>query len=241
MKLGIITDIHGNIEAFNKVLKKIECEDVNKIICLGDAVGGGAKSEQVMQKIINLKDKIIFVQGNHEGYILNGLPEFVHDDKRKTSETEKNRVNFERQRLSESTINFIKNQTKEKTLNIENTKIFITHYPRKKDGSFKHFYKKPTAKECQQIFDEPDADIYLYGHTHTINYQENDGKMYINPGALGCPIDTKNAPFGILEIEKNNIKYNQFYVDYDINKAVEEIKETQSPGYTTTLKIFYGI
>lgn len=39
MKIGIVSDIHGNIEALNAVFKKLKEENINKIICLGDSVG----------------------------------------------------------------------------------------------------------------------------------------------------------------------------------------------------------
>lgn len=36
MKLGIITDIHGNLVALKSVLSKFEKENIDKIICCGD-------------------------------------------------------------------------------------------------------------------------------------------------------------------------------------------------------------
>ncbi len=43
MKIGIISDIHGNIDALNAVLKEIEKENIDKIICLGDFIGRSRK------------------------------------------------------------------------------------------------------------------------------------------------------------------------------------------------------
>lgn len=39
MNIGIISDIHGNIDAFDSILKKFEKNKVDKIICLGDIIG----------------------------------------------------------------------------------------------------------------------------------------------------------------------------------------------------------
>ena len=36
MKIGIISDIHGNKKALDAVLKQFEKENIDKIICLGD-------------------------------------------------------------------------------------------------------------------------------------------------------------------------------------------------------------
>ena len=39
MKIGIISDIHGNVKALEAVLIELEKNKVEKIICLGDFIG----------------------------------------------------------------------------------------------------------------------------------------------------------------------------------------------------------
>lgn len=73
MKYYAISDIHGNIEQFNKVLKYINLEEDNKLILLGDFIHG-PKSYEVLDKIIELekvysKEKVIALMGNHEEII----------------------------------------------------------------------------------------------------------------------------------------------------------------------------
>jgi len=72
MKLGIITDIHNNAAALEKVLAFLSKENCDRIICCGDIIGIGPypeKTVQIMMKIPNL----VAVRGNHEGYLLGGL------------------------------------------------------------------------------------------------------------------------------------------------------------------------
>ena len=38
MKLAVFSDIHGNIQALNAILKDIKNKDVDKIISLGDVI-----------------------------------------------------------------------------------------------------------------------------------------------------------------------------------------------------------
>ena len=64
MRIAVISDIHGNIEAFKTVLKDMELQAVNKIISLGDNIGYGADSEAVIQQII--ASRIPSILGNHE-------------------------------------------------------------------------------------------------------------------------------------------------------------------------------
>ena len=85
------------------------------------------------------------------------------------------------------------------------------------------------------------ADIYLYGHTHKEVYNLKNSKIYINPGALGCPGKTNYAPYGILNINKNKVEYNQLYVEYNVKEVIDCIRKVKFPGYTSVLKLFYGI
>lgn len=55
MKIGIISDIHGNIDALNSVLKKLEEEKVDRIICIGDSIGRSRKIRRSSTKIFTVK------------------------------------------------------------------------------------------------------------------------------------------------------------------------------------------
>ena len=44
--------------------------------------------------------------------------------------------------------------------------------------------------------------------------------IYINPGSLGCPINSKGANAGILEINNNKIEYKQLEIEYDSKNII---------------------
>ena len=108
MKIGIITDIHSNIYALNSVINEFNKIKVDKIICCGDIIGIGANPEEVVQGLIQIKDKLIIVKGNHEQYLLNGLPKEIHDDKRKMSADEIKNHEWNQNNLSEVSKKFIR-------------------------------------------------------------------------------------------------------------------------------------
>ena len=68
MRLAIISDIHGNLEAFRAVMADIDQNRVDGLACLGDNIGYGPDSEEVV-KLICERD-IPCVMGNHELAIL---------------------------------------------------------------------------------------------------------------------------------------------------------------------------
>ena len=240
MKIGIITDVHSNIIALNAVLNEFEKIEVDKIICCGDIIGIGPNPEETVQELIKNKDKLIVVRGNHEQYLLKGLPKNVHDDKRAMSLEEIDNHEWTHSRLSENSKNFISKFKISNIIEIEGKKIYIVHYPFNENETYKKHIKKPTIKQNEEMFSGIDADIFIYGHTHTISINNKNNKWYINPGSLGCPAKSNIANAGILEINKNEVYYKQLKIEYNVNEVIQEIERLKFPFYKGILKIFYG-
>ena len=240
MKIGIITDVHSNIIALNAVLNEFEKIKVDKIICCGDVIGIGPNPEETIQALIKRKDILLAVRGNHEQYLLKGLPKNVHDDGRTMSLEEIDNHEWTHSKLSENSKNFISKFKISNIIEIEGKKIYIVHYPSNENGIYKKHIKKPTIKQNEEMFSEIDADIYIYGHTHTTSINNKNNKWYINSGSLGCPIKSNIANAGILEINKNEICYKQLKIEYNVNEVIKEIERLRFPFYKGILKIFYG-
>lgn len=79
----------------------------------------------------------------------------------------------------------------------------------------------------------------MFGHTHQKYYLEDNCKYYINPGSMGCPINSKGANAGILEIHNNKIEYKQLEIKYDIKKVISEIKQQNYPLCNSMINMFY--
>ena len=238
MKIGVISDIHGNIKALNAVLEEFKKRNIEQILCCGDIIGIGPRPEETMKKVLEYKNKLIAVRGNHEQYLLKGIPDTLHgrpmrDDERKFHQ-------WTHSRLSEKSKKFLENLPCEKIIEINNKKIYITHYAYDEKQNFKRHILEPTLEESEELFSEIDADIILFGHTHKKIFNKSDNKWYINPGPLGCPRTTNNAYFGILDIEDNNIKYENMYVEYDAQSVIKEIEELKYPYYKIVLGVFFG-
>ena len=52
VKKAIISDIHGNIEAFRNVLEDIKSQGVDEIYCLGDVVGYGPNPRECLDLVM---------------------------------------------------------------------------------------------------------------------------------------------------------------------------------------------
>lgn len=239
MKIGIITDVHSNIQALNAILNEFDKENVDKIICCGDIIGIGINPEETVQTLLKRKEMLIAVRGNHEQYLLNGIPEEVHDNKRKMSEKEVKNHKWNHSKLSEQSINFLRQLKISENIKLEGKQFYVVHYPQQADGTYKKHIKNPNAMDNVEMFKENDADIFLYGHTHTFSVNNIDDKWYINIGALGCPMKSNIARAGILEINDGEVKFSSINVEYNVKEIIDEINNLKFPFYEGILKIFY--
>ncbi len=62
MRIGIISDIHSNLEALQEVISEIK--ELDKIICLGDIVGYGPDPELCIEIIREYA--AVVLAGNHD-------------------------------------------------------------------------------------------------------------------------------------------------------------------------------
>jgi len=70
VKLGIISDIHGNIEALDAVLELLDSEGVGRIVCAGDVVGYGPDPAACVERV--RQHHIPCAQGNHDEAVAAG-------------------------------------------------------------------------------------------------------------------------------------------------------------------------
>ena len=176
MKIGIITDIHSNIQALNAILNEFDKLNVERIICCGDIIGIGINPEETVQTLLKRKEMLIAVRGNHEQYLLKGLPKEIHDDKRKMSEQEIENHKWNHSKLSDQSINFLRSLEISQNIELGGKLFYIVHYPQQANGTYKKHIKNPSAMDNVEMFKENDADIFLYGHTHTFCVNKNNDK-----------------------------------------------------------------
>jgi predicted phosphodiesterase len=67
MRIAILTDIHGNREAFDAVLDAARRDSVDRFVLLGDLVGYGPDPEYIVEQSARLaEDGAVVIKGNHD-------------------------------------------------------------------------------------------------------------------------------------------------------------------------------
>ena len=254
MKIAIISDIHGNLEALKSTLQDIERRNVDKVICLGDIISKGVHPSECI-KLIKEKCEIV-LQGNCDAHF-----SMEHEHIDKMPEQEQKRIKW-----NQSLIN------KEDREYLSNLPFCYEFYM---SGSLvRLFHATPTInnkaiinvnkiEEKYQMFlpsehtqSQNVADVVIYGHIHHPYMDKIYNKTLINVGSVGNSFDVirnKNKDSNVLETTKSNYliiegeynskEYNsdiafQFVkVPYDIERELKgENLNIESDNYRFELK-----
>ena len=218
MKVAVFTDIHGNLQALEAILKDIEKENVDRIICLGDVIGIGPEPKECLDLIMN--NSIDMVLGNHELYYLKGvlIEDERHYEKRK-------HYNWIKSILDDKYYQFLKCLPYQ--IRISNT--LFEHFLMHKDDGFTPFYKTTIVDDPKfpKIVSKIDEDYIFVGHEHIPFEFSCNGKTIIDIGSSGCTHD-ENTTYAIVEIS-DEIKWHKKNVKYDYPTLKKVLKNKDYP------------
>jgi putative phosphoesterase len=161
MKIGLVSDVHGNVAALETALDLMNGAD--KFFCLGDAIDQFRFSNEVVRV---LRDRCTHViQGNHEETFFGAGGERA----RSHAWIDKDLMAWLEQRPSEQQIV------------LQGRNIHLVHStPWLPRGD----YVSPQSLEFSR-FGETDAHILIYGHTHVPVVARVNGTLVVNPGSTG--------------------------------------------------------
>lgn len=241
MKIGILTDIHNNVIALDAVLKEFETQGCEKIVCAGDIIGIGPYPEETVQKIMSVSN-LTAVRGNHEKYLLEGMPsEFPNDENMSRGEMEHHK--WEHQCLSRSSIDFLKSLPYRADFCEFGKKFSVMHYCMNQKNQYVNYTPNPGGSKLAEMFPEAHQDVVIYGHDHAGTICRYSSKWFINSGSLGCPANAGNiARAAVLEItEKGCISVMGIKAEYDAAEVIAEIDSKKYPEYENIKKFFFGL
>ncbi|MBC8552386.1 MAG: metallophosphoesterase family protein [Candidatus Brocadiales bacterium] len=228
MKVIIISDIHGNLEALNKVLEYIDkLKEETRVVCLGDIVGYGPNPAECFKIVTSLTDGICL--GNHEDAILN-----TDYDYQITSHA-RDAIRWTRDILDEET----KETIKKLPLKIAEDNVLYVHAS--PDDPIQWKYISNTGNAYSSLI-EMTHSLCFVGHSHIPGvycYQktDSDGKKFViskkdktivNVGSVGQPRDgSPMLSFAVFDDENWNVEIVR--LEYDYHKTMAKIEKTNLP------------
>lgn len=239
MKIAIISDVHGNLEALKAVIDDAKRKGVEKIFCLGDIVAKGSHAKECIELV--KQNCEVVVRGNCDRHFSEPISEMT-----RKSEYEKNRWEKIHSMLSEEEKEYLKNLPHSFEFYLSGSLVRIFHSSPEADNkvlisqdSIEDKYKMflPSSKTIS----DKTADVVIYGHIHHQYMDKIYNKTIANTGSVGnsfCLIrnpekdskieEIRQANYCILEGNYGEKEYNDSFslqfvrVPYDIDKELEK-------------------
>ncbi|MFC4777759.1 metallophosphoesterase family protein [Paenibacillus sp. GCM10023252] len=232
---AIITDVHGNGPALEAVLKDIRRRKVDYIYCLGDMIGIGPDSNEVMEQLLE-QSNISCIIGNHELAILaayqNKLPPLGNHNERIHHK-------WLADRIDEKYISFLNELPMSLVHEDSGRKLYFTHYHLDSSNYFIPIDKDPTKDKLDELYMNTEFDIVCFGHHHIVHQFQTKNRIYFNPGSLGC-YNKPIARYGIVKIIDLEILTELVEVPYNNLYFLRSYEELKVPERELLLKVFHG-
>ena len=226
MKIAVMSDIHGNMQALNAVFDDIKEQKCDKIFVLGDYAMAGPQPADVINffknKLSNKKYKMI--QGNTD-LMLAKYSDDLYDMLQDSAPVMAEALKFDAKELSSDEKVFLLTLPEKLEVTEEGVKFLLVHgSPRKNNEDI---LPNTRLDKVEEMLDGVKADVILCGHTHIpCGFQTKTTKTVINVGSVGRPFTPEpKACYLTIVVENGKCEYEHHFVEYDKNTAFEILRK----------------
>lgn len=239
MRVAVLSDIHGNLEALEAVLADAQTRGYDRLLCLGDVVGYGADPEACIRRIREVvwrtygKDAV--VMGNHDEATANGVDDGFNPAAREA-------VRWTRDHISAESLAWLKGLP----MVLETSGLLLVHASPHKPGEWIYVTTYDDALDAFLAFHQRIAFI---GHSHVPFFVSTDpsytrlekedrekvrlitGFRYlVNAGSVGQPRDgDPRASYALLDLEEEILE--RIRVPYPVDTAADKILQAGLPTF----------
>lgn len=242
MRLGVLSDVHGNRHALEAVLGTLDGLGIDRIICLGDVVGYGPDPADCLDLLRSRPTTMVL--GNHEEALLRpALARGFRDVAREAIAWTRRRLRLERPDLL-AWLAELPGMTY-----LGNAVMCVHDSPA--PGGARYLV---TRKDAIEAFPGVGVPICFVGHTHlpsAFQLVGDDGgsvrmidrrslervtvdpadRWILNPGSVGQPRDgDPRASFAVLDLAEATVEWER--VAYDIGAAQRDALRAGLPPRT---------
>lgn len=240
MKLGLISDIHGNLQALGAVLKTLRLEAVDLVLCAGDLVCYGANPNEVIELL--QAERIPCVTGNYDYACAFDLSKVSRGSSSPESEALKQTVlQWTKKHLTRASQHFLQTLPWRSNFVFGGVRVSLFH------AGLEHLdenYYLQDVEGFQYLANRVNSQIVVFGHTHVAFTKHSFTKhsftkhssstLFINPGAVGRSLDGDvRAAYAVLELPSKQLELKR--ISYDIDQTVNAIRQSGMPSIIAEL------
>ncbi len=207
--IAIISDIHGNYCALEKVLARIDAMSVEQTYCLGDIVGYYPQVNECCDEL--RKRNIPCIMGNHDWYMVGGsfCPR---------SNSVNDCMTYQRKVITADNLRWLATFPVYRMVD----ELSLVH------GGWCDPIDEYLVDPKQEYFARLQGRFFASGHVHIQRVDQFGDKTYCNPGSVGQPRDN-NPAAAFATFDKGRFELNR--VEYDIAEVGRLMELAGFSGY----------
>jgi predicted phosphodiesterase len=233
MRIGIISDIHGNLIALDNVLARLKRERVDQIICLGDVAFGGPQPNETVERLRELGCSC--VMGNTDDFFVHApKPDPDYENEMRFREM----MGWMTAQLSADSLDYIRSFRPQVEFPLEYSDSLLCYHGSPNSLSGTIFPTTPDD-ELAEMLGNCRASVMAGGHTHMQMLRRFASAILLNPGSVGMPFvrgatrDMDYRPpwseYAILTWTKENIRVELLRVPLDVNAVIAQARKSGLP------------
>jgi putative phosphoesterase len=209
MRVGVLSDIHGNRVALSAVLA--DMPDVDRLVCAGDVVGYNPWPAECVEAV--RERSVPTVMGNHDRAVASGTA-FRFNAMAKAG------VDHARADLDDDQLAWLADLPDERTVADGRVKLVHGH-PDDPDR-----YTYPEEFSARMLRGE---DVLVTGHTHVQGHRVFEDSVVMNPGSVGQPRDgDPRAAYAVVDLGED-VRVDERRVEYDVDAVAAAVEEAELP------------
>ena len=241
-KYLILSDIHGNVSAFDAVLADCRGEDFAGIILLGDDIDYGMRSDDIIKKIAKLSETewkgkvLVNIWGNHEKLLIDRELERLSTDRGRVM------ARYTAKNVSPEAVRYIETEMCRdgvSEFSLCEYRCLAVH------GSLEDVYWKSISPENLRgeyaeydfVFSGHSHYPHCFSHFYPVENPELRNKKavtFVNPGSVGQPRNQNPyAQYAVLSLPSKRIELRA--TEYDVAAEQALFPEEIDPFYKTRL------
>jgi putative phosphoesterase len=178
VRVGFISDIHGNLFALDEVLAELDREGVDEIVCLGDVAVGPQPAES-LARVRELGCPVIM--GNWDAAFVGEMPPAGDELAERLNEIN----TWWAEQLSPADVEYTRGFVPRLELALDGVDAICFHgSPRSYDD---WIFSTTAEDELAPMFEGARAPLLVGGHTHVQMARRYDESLIVNPGSVGLP------------------------------------------------------
>ena len=229
MKVAVVSDIHGNLQALQSVIADIEKEQCEKVLCLGDLAMAGPQPRLVVDYVMNKAENWTTIQGNTDKMI-SGFSLKMYDKLHDEYPVMANALLDDVDILEQDKKDFLGSLPARKELVVEGVTVLLVHgSPRRNNEDI---LPNMRISEVQEMIEGETANLILCGHTHVpCGYQTLTKQTVVNVGSVGRPMTgVPKANYAIIDFNNGTFTVEHREVEYDYLLAAELVRAREFEG-----------